>query len=231
MTLKKTYKCHFCGKTFKRETWFNKHECEKKRRFMDRHDIDTIRAHRVYNHWQRRTGLLRGGKVRTMDQFLNSAMYGAFKKLVEFARDQNLFSAFKYIDYIVDRDIKERDWYKDDNIERFKAYLRKTEKPEAQARATRRFIEDYCAAREDIEPETFFEQVSPTRAIDMVRDNAITPWVLFGYDPALDGLCSRINGENLAMLDELVNVDRWASKIERDPEGREIVKRVMEGDD
>lgn len=230
MSLSKTYKCHFCGKRFKRKTWFDKHECEKKRRFMDRHDIDTIRAHRVYNHWQRRTGLLRDGKVRTMDQFLNSAMYGAFKRLVEYAHEQNMFSPFKYIDYIVDNDIKERNWYRVDNIEKFQAYLRKTEDPETQARAARDFIEKYCEEHE-IDTGSFFKQVSPTRVVGMVQNNAITPWVLFGYEPALDDLCSRINGEQLAMLDDIVNVDRWARKIEENPEGREIVRRIMEYDD
>ena len=52
MALKeRKYKCEFCERTFVRKTWFEKHTCDKKQRFLDRHNIVALRAHRLFNHW------------------------------------------------------------------------------------------------------------------------------------------------------------------------------------
>lgn len=230
MSIKRTYKCHFCGKSFARETWFKKHMCEKKARFMESHNISTIRAHRLFNHWQRRSGILRKGKEKSMEDFCKSPLFITFKRLEEFANERALFSAFKYVDWIVENAIPEKKWYEPETVAEFEAFMRDTTSPARQARSTLRYIRLYCMEK-DMNPNSFFDEISVSKAMSMIQANQISPWVLFGYEPAVVGLLDRFQGEMLYRLDEHLNIPYWLERVRNEPEASQEVVDIMEGRD
>lgn len=221
------YRCTFCNRDFKRKTWFDKHTCDKKKRFLQSNNITVIRAHRLFNHWQRRTGLLRSGKFKTMEEFCKSPYYGAFFKLAEFAENEYVVSSYKYIDWIVDHEISEQDWYRHDRLEQFREYVRKTEEPETQVATTIKNISVWCEDNQ-VEQIEFFSSISPGQALNMVRENRLSPWVLLGYERCVEELVTRFNGEIECALDDHINLSYWIDKVRDNQEKCNMVQKMCQ---
>lgn len=229
MTLERKYKCTFCDKNFTRKTWFDKHSCEKKKRFLRRNNIDVIRAMRLFNYWQKREGLLRKGKEKTMEEFCKSPVYNTFLKLSEFTRNQSVITPFRYVDWIVARSIPERDWCNTENLEHYHAYLKSLEDPSKQAEKTCKHIKSWCEER-GIASTQFFSNVKPGQAIEMVRENKLSPWVLLSYEPSVKNLLDPMKDEALHTLDEYINLRYWIDKVEKEINNTTKVREICERD-
>lgn len=227
MALKqRKYKCTFCDREFVRKTWYEKHMCDKKKRFLDRNNIAVIRAHRLFNHWQRRCRLLRRGAEKSMDEFLRSPFYKAFVRLSEFTSSEYVVSGFKYIDWLVDNKIPEARWCNPRDLDEYREYVRESEEPEEQAEITCKNIRVWCADNGIDMPE-FFATVTPSQAMNMVRENKLSPWVLLGYQPCVDALTSRFKQDMLFTLNDHINVPYWLEKTESDTDGVAKVTSVL----
>jgi len=225
--LERKYRCTFCNRDFKRKTWFEKHMCDKKQRFIDSNNITVIRAHRLFNHWQRRTGLLRSGKMKNMEDFCKSPFYSAFVKLADFSSQEYVVSSYKYVDWLVDHNIPEKDWYREDRLEQFREYVRKTEDPESQVETTIKNIAVWCEDHR-IEQVEFFSSITPGQALNMVRENRLSPWVLLGYERCLDELVARFSGELEFALDDHINLSYWIDKVRDEKETSNLVQKICQ---
>ena len=213
--MKRKYRCSFCNKEFTRESWYKKHTCEKKRRFLDRNNIHYISGHRLFNHWQSVTGLLRLGKTKTFEEFCKSPYFKSFVELAQFISDNHIVSGYKYVEWLVENDIKEVAWKRKSGLEKYRDYVRRSEQPENQVDDTCKFILDWCEEKETT-PEMFFKRITPGQALTMVRRNQLSPWVLLCYDPSVDNLIPRFEGEVLFALDDHIKINYWLNKIETD---------------
>lgn len=227
MALKeRKFTCTFCRRDFVRKTWYEKHMCDKKQRFMDRNNITVIKAHRLFNHWQQRAKLMRRGREKTIEEYCKSPMFGAFKRLAEFTTSEYVVSGFKYVDWLVDNKIPEAKWCNPRDLDDYRAYLRATEEPQKQAETSCKNIRVWCTDNGISMPE-FFTTISPGQALNMVRENKLSPWVLLGYQPCVDGLTSRFKPELLFTLNEHINVPYWLEKTEADTDGVAKVNEVL----
>ena len=227
MALKeRKFTCTFCRRDFVRKTWYEKHMCDKKQRFMDRNNITVINAHRLFNHWQQRAKLMRRGREKTIEEYCKSPMFGAFKRLAEFTTSEYVVSGFKYVDWLVDNKIPEAKWCNPRDLDDYRAYLRATEEPQKQAETSCKNIRVWCTDNGISMPE-FFTTISPGQALNMVRENKLSPWVLLGYQPCVDGLTSRFKPELLFTLNEHINVPYWLEKTEADTDGVAKVNEVL----
>ena len=222
------FKCTFCDREFVRKPWFERHSCTKKQRFLDRNNITVIRAHRLFIHWQRRTGLLRRGKEKTLEDFCKSPFYNAFINLSKFTSAEYVISGFKYVDWLVDNSIPERKWCNERDLDGFREYIRENEDALSQAEKTCKNIRVWCADNGIDIPE-FFKCIPPGQALNMVRENKLSPWVLLGYDPCVEELVSRFRGEVLHMLYDHINVPYWLDKIEQDVDDTQKVRQILDG--
>lgn len=224
MALARKFVCKFCTRAFTRKSWFDRHKCEKRKRFEEKNDIHVIAARRLFNHWQRRTGLLRRGKEKTIAEFLKSPYYNAFKNLATYTTNNRVVSAYKYVDWLVDNSIPDSRWCSQPNLDEYKNYLRETEDPGIQADTSLRNILEWCEDK-NVLPENFFASITPGQALNMVRSNQLCPWVLFGYDSSMIDLVERIRdgGETWRALDDHINVRYWLEKVGKDTDSRERV--------
>lgn len=226
--MKRTFRCSFCSKEFKREVWYKKHACTKKQRFLDENNLHNIAGHRLFNYWQERTGLLRLGKPKTFEEYCKSPYFNTFKRLAEFVDENSddIITGFKYVDWLVDQDIKEQAWFHKRGLERYRDWLRRKEEPEQQAEETCKNILEWCEGRAE-EPREFFKRITPGQALSMIRRNQLSPWVLFAYDPATIDLLDRFHGETLFTLREHINIEYWLNKA-TDEESVAKVSRICQ---
>lgn len=226
VTLTKKFVCTFCSKVFSRESWYKKHMCTKKKRFQDKNNIVVFKAHRLFNYWQRRQGLLRKGKEKSLDDFLKSPFYNTFVKLSEFGVTNQIVSSYKYIDWLLAANVPQRLWYSENNLPRFREWLVENENPIDQTKATKDYIQVWCREN-DMRPDEFWEKITVGHALKMITSNKISPWVLFGHEPALEGLMSRFQGEPLHILNDHVNIGYWLKKIENETTQVDLVNQCM----
>ena len=228
MVLTKTYHCVFCDKTFTRRSWYDKHECTKKKRFAEANNLVTIKAQQLFAHWQRRVNVKPSKKMKPMAEFLNSSFYNTFKKLAEFTQKQYVVSAFKYLDWIIDRKIKERDWFAPKNVDDFREFIRAQETPEDQIEVSMRNIRAWCTLNGNVPVSTFFTAISTLDALMMVRRNMLMPWMLFGYDQSVEKLVGRFSHDQLLALDEFINLEHWLNKVEEYPDQKARAQSAAE---
>lgn len=221
MPMTKTYKCAFCDRPFTRKVWYDRHTCEKKKRFMASNSINVQKAFRLFVHWQRRTGLLRRGKTKAMADFLKSPFYQRFIDLVDFAAGQYVVSAFLYVDWLAEKKIPEFQWTDREQAELFMADYRRYQIPEEQAKATVDNIRAWCRDNGFAVGE-FFDVVSPSQTMTMVREGRLSPWVLFSYEPAVR-MVERLDDNTFFMMDEFLNAQHWVEEIERNRSESEMV--------
>ena len=217
------FRCIHCQKAFQRKAWYDKHECEAKKRFENRHDIAVILAYKIYNHWNKRNGFNRR-REETMEQFEKSFLYKTFVALARWARENAVISTFLYVDYLTEKSVPERDWMDEKTLAAYRAWIRDHENPMLQVRLTVDAIRQFCELRK-MDPQTFFSSVTVADALRMVENRELMPWVLLGYETSVCELVSRFDDTRLAKLDELINTNYWLARINEQTDVTEAVNR------
>lgn len=226
MPLLKKWKCAFCEREFTREVWYKRHMCDKKKRFMEANSISVQKAHRLFNHWQQRTGLMRRSKTKTMEEFYKSPYFKLFVNFVEYTASQYVISAYTYLDWLVEMRVPSHKWMDRAQVEAFKTDYRKFQDPLEQAKSTVSNIRHWCAQK-GLSVREFFTTIKPGEALNMVREGRLSPWVLFAYIPAVD-MIERFDDDTLFTLDEFLNVDHWMVEVANSPHDTEAVVSYME---
>ena len=224
----KELKCEFCDKHFVRKSWFDKHSCEKKKRFDAQTNLSVIKAHQLFSHWQTQNRFTKkGGRTKTMVEFSASPYYKAFIKLQEFIAENYLVSGYNYVDWIVAHTIPERDWYSKKTLFGYIEFIQEYEDPAKQANQTVSAMKEW-ADLTGLDILDFFSTVTPGQALEMIRTNKLAPWVLFGYEDCMDQLTSRFEGEPLYALDDLINTNYWFEKVDSDKSQAKILTDTMD---
>jgi len=126
-----------------------------------------------------------------------------------------VISAFKYIDWLVDTKVPDYQWCWEKGLEAYRQYVLDTENAKVQAETTCKNIKVWCV-NHGIDLEKFFATITPGQALNMVRENKLSPWVLFAYEPCVVQLTGRMDGEVIHTLNEHINVNYWITKVESD---------------
>jgi len=219
--IEKNFRCPYCDKTFTRKPWYERHSCESKRRFLERNNINTITACRLYNYWMKR--LVSRKREASMDNFQKVREYGLFMRLAEFSRINYLVSNFRYVDWLVKTKQKAKDWTKTSNLDKYREWIREKEDPENQIKATIRSVKKW-SEENNVPVKDFFKYVPAVLALEMIRENRLLPWVLFGYKKSEDQLLSRFTQDLLYAMDDFINVSHWIDKVTKDTKVVDLVR-------
>lgn len=221
------FRCPHCNKSYSRESWFRKHECEKRKRFEQQHHMDFRRGLRIYTHWRSRNGYLRRGKEITPDEFIKSQMYNTFMKLVQFTSDNWVITSLRYLDFLIDLRIAEAKWTSEETLKAYRDYTRRNEDPLIQTKSTCQWIKEWCEVH-NVARSEFFSKVSPGMALQMVTTNRISPWVLFGYDRAVSELLSRVTDDWLCSANEYLNNSYWINRLTSSDDTKQAIQAECE---
>lgn len=226
------YKCQFCSKEFARKSWFIRHACAKKKKFEEKTDIVVQKAFRLYVYWMRGNRLIRKSRDPDIEAFLRSPLKKAFIRLALFTQEQGLTSAYTYVDWLIKNKTIERYWCDDDvaRLDAFREFVGVHEDATDHAKITRREVEKWMLEKPDRSVEEFYAALSPVRILSMVQQRKIRPWVLFTYEPVVSKWLDEgiYNPEVFYRINDIVNCAYWADKVAEDPEGSDIVTRIME---
>ena len=93
-------KCEFCGKEFKTEKGFQKHMCEKKRRFVEFDNIGYQIWLRICNIFKIRLPKVNGDDDTPLKmRFINDKSYKAICLFARWVIDVGVLNPFSYITF------------------------------------------------------------------------------------------------------------------------------------
>lgn len=218
-----TYKCEYCGNSFKRENTLAVHLCEQKRRRMQKSDRHVVAGFDIYNTWYKIS--LGAKKNKTYEEFCSSKYYSAFVRTGKYIIDVKVQSPELFVKWLTENKIRLDDWPKDSTYTKYLGTLSKQETPE---RAVEKFVivaSEWARTRND-EWFNIWKNASPNVIIEYVRAGKISPWVIFGSDAAqtwLDG----IPDEMVYDLVKFIDVDYWKRKINLHRKDVEWINEVI----
>lgn len=231
--LERVHRCQFCGKTFARKSWFQRHLCAKKRKFEETNDVVVQQAFRVYVFWLREAGLLKKKHNPDFDKFLKSPYKRSFVNLIMYTREQGFVSPYTYVEWLIAKRIPEPRWTSEEtkHLDAFREYVGMNEDPEEQSLATMRNIENWILELpEERNAKMFFDRLSAGSILTLVRKRFIKPWPLFVYPPIADKWLAddTHNRDVFYRIDDIVNCNYWADKMTEEPESEDIVIQTMD---
>jgi len=224
--------CHFCGKKFTRKSWFFKHSCPKKKKFDMIDELVEIQAFRLYEYWMRKSGLLRRGRKANFEKFKNNSLKKIFEQVIVFVSEQQLVSAYSYIDWLIASNKHVKRWCSSTSseLQQFIAYSIELESPLHQAERTATEIFKWVIEKPERTVDMFFDKLTAGRIYTLVAEQKILPWALFGYERISE---KWLEGDGYDVdvyyrIDNMINCGYWIKKINDEVDGIEVVYDVID---
>jgi len=218
-----SFKCEFCGKSFRREKSLMAHACEQKRRHQQEKEIGVQFGYRAYKRFYEMT---QNKKVPpSYDEFCKSQYYLAF---VKFGRHIKMIRALKperFIDWVIKENKKLDKWCTDKVYEDYlHDTIRKENPNDTLQRAFTEMID--WGDKEGAEWNHYFKYAAPNRVVQSIIRGSISPWVLYNCDSGLEFL-GKLNEEQLGFIFEYIDPDYWTSRFGNYVADAEYIKDTL----
>jgi hypothetical protein len=217
------YGCEHCGRTFARESTIARHLCEQKRRW----DEQTRPANRIaYAAWTKFYQQFQPSKKdRDYRAFIASSYYGGFIKFGTYCVDVRVVNPMAYLDWSIAEKVALDNWTSDKNYSKFlMQYLQLEDNMDAVKRSIETLLK--IAEEQNIRLEDVLRLHSANKVCHLVTQGHISAWLLFNCDSGTDFL-GTLNADQLGMIYEYINIDKWKIKFKRDEDKVNQVKSLL----
>ena len=216
--------CKWCKKTFKSETTLAVHMCVKKRRFADK-DMSHIRlSHRAFQMFYDLNTSAKHPK--SMEDFIVSPYYGSFVKFGRACQVNEWLQPELFTEWLIKTGVKLKLWISDAQYDKFlKDYVKK----EPGLKALERTIIHMSKWGEEHNEawQTYFVNVSPSRAVYDIRSGKVSPWVLYLSDSG-GTLLERFNDEQVKMIQDNIDPPFWMRLFKKNKDEVAEIKQTCE---
>lgn len=219
---KKPYGCEFCKAEFVKEKTLFNHLCARKIRWFDKsHKYSKI----GFIAYQKFYEISHNKKIGFLD-FINSNFYTAFIKFGRHVVNIKAIEVDEFIYFLIRTNVKIDNWVKDYTYEEF---LRHQTFRESAIKAVERniLLMEAWANEYNEEWTDFFIKVSPTIAVEYIRQGRLSPWVLLTCKRLSEQLFERMSNEQLNIAFAYIDLKVWNAKLES-PKHKESIKIIQD---
>jgi len=172
--------------------------------------------------WQLAQG---GKKLKTYDEFCDTAYYNAFVKFGSFINNVNPLYPDKFIDYVIKSGAKLDHWCRDDLYEKYLYEVLKTEPVESAVQRSLQTMMEW-SDEHSAEFSHYFNYVSLIKAVHDIRNGHISPWVILNCS-AGQTMVRNMSDEQLDMIAPAFDVPFWLRKFKEIPADVALVKEIL----
>jgi len=217
------FRCVHCDKSFMKERTLISHLCERKRRALQEKEKRVQAGFMAFNRfWQLAQG---GKKLKTYDEFCDTAYYNAFVKFGSFINNVNPLYPDKFIDYVIKSGAKLDHWCRDDLYEKYLYEVLKTEPVESAVQRSLQTMMEW-SDEHSAEFSHYFNYVSLIKAVHDIRNGHISPWVILNCS-AGQTMVRNMSDEQLDMIAPAFDVPFWLRKFKEIPADVALVKEIL----
>ena len=216
--------CRWCKKSFKSETTLAVHMCVKKRRFADKEMTHIRLSHRAFQMFYDLNTSAKHPK--TMEDFILSPYYESFVKFGRACQVNEWLQPEQFTAWLIKTGVKLKLWISDAQYDKFlKEYVKK----EPGLRALERTIIYMAKWGEENNKDwqSYFVNVSPSRAVYDIRSGKVSPWVLYLSDTG-GTLLERFNDEQVKMIQDNIDPPFWMKLFKKNKDEVAEIKETCE---
>lgn len=217
------HECEHCGKQFTRERTLMVHVCEQKRRHLQRDEKGVQVGYLAYNRFFQ---LAQGStKNKTYQHFAKSPYYIAFCKFGRYVISRTIIEADTYIDWLITQNVGIDAWAKEGTYDTYLQSKLLTEPVEPALERTIKSMQEW-AHNESAEWKHFFYYVNINRAVEMINQGKISPWVIFNCESG-QKLLGDMNDEQIQLIATVIDPPWWKKVFKSKPTDVDFAKEVL----
>lgn len=216
------FTCEHCGKTFRSEKTLSIHMCEAKRRLEMKSDPAVALGYMGFQKFYSMNGVK---KEKTYEEFAKSPYFKAFHRWAMYCRHTKVVDPIVYLDWLLKEQIKIDKW----NTDRiYDTYLKSFLYTEPVEPALTRSWQTFSEWADDMTSVSshYLVHASTSRIVNDITRGRLSPWILYVSSHGQEVL-SRLNQEQLALIIDYIDPDRWLKKIDKNPVDLETAKQWL----
>ena len=215
--------CKYCGAGFVRESTLQVHQCEPKRRDLQRGEKGVVIG---FQTWLRFYELTQGSaKLKTYEDFCNNNFYNAFVKFGRHCVAISAINVNQFMDYVLKKQIKIDNWCKDKVYEEYLyGILRSESSSDALERSILTMQEWSEESGNDI--TTYFTAVSSNRFVQHILNGRISCWAIYCCNSGINKL-EMLSEEQVTLLLPWIDPEFWQRKLHDYPADTEMTKHIL----
>ena len=219
----KNYECQFCKRSFTREKTLAAHVCEPKRRHQQQDEKHVQIAYIAYKRFYELTQ--GSSNFKTYEHFAQSQYYNAFVKFGNHIININVINPDYFIDYVIRSNTKLDHWCKDAVYEEYLLPYIKTENVRDALERSIITMEKW-ATENDAQFNHFFKFVSFNKAVALIRNGKISPWIIYNSKTGMEML-EKMTDEQLGLINDFIDPIYWSRRFEAFVSDVEWVKHIL----
>lgn len=221
--LEQPYKCKWCDKKFSKESTLISHLCEPKRRYQQRNEVGPRIGMMAYQRFYQK---IRGrDTVKTAEDFEKSSYYGAFVKFGWYVHSIRAIAVERFVDWLLDNNKKLDRWATDANYQEFLITYILHENPQDAVERTVLTADEW--SQETGSPVNhYFRYATTNRICHDITNGRVSPWAIYCSESGINCL-DRMNKEQVAMIYDWINPDRWQKKLSQDSSNRNWCQEIL----
>jgi len=216
--------CKYCGQGFTRESTLQVHQCEPKRRSLQRNEKGVIIG---FNAWLRFYEITQGSaKLKSYDDFSSSQFYNAFVKFGRHCVAISAINTEQFTDYVLKKQVKIDNWCKDAVYAEYLYGLLRTESAtDALERSIITMQEWGDETNNDL--ATYFNNISSNRFVQHILNGRVSCWAIYCCDSGIDKL-GTLTEEQVTMIMPWIDPEFWQRKLRDYPADAEMTRHILE---
>jgi hypothetical protein len=218
-----TYVCQYCKKDFIKETSLEVHSCEPRRRRMEKDEAGVRLGFMSYlKFYQLTQG---SAKLKTHDDFCESAYYRAFVKFGRYCVAICAISPERYTEWLLKNNKKIDHWTKDNIYTEYLIYYLCVENVnDALARAIEFSID--WAEQTGNPAHDCLRYGNSNATVYAITAGRLSPWVLYNCESGQNFL-NELDSTQIAMIWSYINSEIWIKKFSDYVADQEYVKEIL----
>jgi hypothetical protein len=163
---------------------------------------------------------------KSMEDFIMSPYYEAFVKYGRACQVNEWLEPEKYTEWLITKGVKLKQWTSDKS---YNTYIQDFVRKETGLRALERTVVYLSKWSEETDNDwqSYFELVSPSRAVHDIRSAKISPWVIY-LSKTGDELLKKFNDEQVEMIKDFIDPPFWMKLFANNKEEVKEIKLACE---
>lgn len=214
--------CKYCGKKIAKRATFERHECEKMKRYKICKTKKGMAAFDDYRYWIS----LKGKTVVKLGTFVDSKYFNSFIKLQSFMSEKGIPDRKLFIRYGTELKIAPMLWRSQDFYESFIKYYDTNVDPVVQVKNTLRFIVKLSELLECDITEVF-DNLLATEVARLIFERRLSPWFLLFSKTFKKYLHMISDPSHHVLLTTLIDPIEWKNKFKQNKETVSRIKSML----
>jgi hypothetical protein len=196
--------------------------CEAKRRLEMQNDPSVALGFMGFQKFYSLNGVK---KEKSYTEFAKSPYFKAFHRWAMYCRNSKVVDPMVYLDWLLKEQVKIDKW----NTDRvYDTYLKNFLYNEFADSALTRTWQTFSQWADEMTsiPRHYLMHASTNRIVSDITRGRLTPWILYVSSHGQE-ILNKLNQEQLALIIDYINPDRWLKKIDKNPVELETVKQWL----